>query len=224
MVLIETCVTGLVDEYPRLGLNGRIRFLTTVCVAVFFCIFGIVQTTQGGMYVLQLMDWYSASFSVLIIAMIECVAINWVYGNSRFASNVKEMLGYLPHKVWLICWKFISPTVILGILVFSFIRYEPAKYGSYLYPAWADGIGWIMCLASVVPIFVVAIYKLIRTPGATFKERWDKATEAQATSSEAIKASIEANGTDHGQKIELNDDDDEPQADTPFTKQGTSLV
>ena len=35
---------------------------------------------QGGMYVLQLMDWYSASFSVLIIAMIECIVINWIYG------------------------------------------------------------------------------------------------------------------------------------------------
>jgi len=236
MVLIETCVTGLVDEYPTLGLNGRIRFLTTVCVAVFFCVIGIVQTTQGGMYVLQLMDWYSASFSVLIIAMIECIVINWIYDrekfkelvgtcNSRFASNVKEMLGYLPHKLWLVCWKFISPTVILGILIFSFIRYKPAKYGEYYYPAWADGLGWIMCMASVVPIFAVAIYKLIKTPGATFREKWNKATEAQATSSEAIKQSIEANGTEHlGQKIELGEEEEEPQADTPLSKQGTSLV
>jgi solute carrier family 6 amino acid transporter-like protein 5/7/9/14 len=177
------------------------------------------------MYVLQLMDWYSASFSVLIIAIIECVVINWIYGNSRFASNVKEMLGYLPHKVWLICWKFISPVVILGILVFSFIRYEPAKYGSYLYPTWADGLGWIMCMASVVPIFVVAIYKFIRTPGSTFREKWDKATEAQATSSEAIMQSIEANGTERGHKeIDLGNDDDEPGADMPLTQQGTSLV
>ncbi len=31
------------------------------------------------MYVLQLMDWYSASFSVLFIAVVECIVINWIY-------------------------------------------------------------------------------------------------------------------------------------------------
>ena len=36
--------------------------------------------SQGGMYVLQLMDWYSAGFCVLIIAFVEAVVINWVYG------------------------------------------------------------------------------------------------------------------------------------------------
>ena len=35
---------------------------------------------QGGMYVLQLMDHYSAGFGVLIIAIVECVAVSWIYG------------------------------------------------------------------------------------------------------------------------------------------------
>jgi len=37
---------------------------------------------QGGMYVLQLMDYYSAGFCVLIIAIIECFVINWLYGKN----------------------------------------------------------------------------------------------------------------------------------------------
>jgi len=32
------------------------------------------------MYVLQLMDHYSAGFGVLIIAIVECVAVSWIYG------------------------------------------------------------------------------------------------------------------------------------------------
>jgi len=35
---------------------------------------------QGGMYVLQLMDHYSAGFGVLVIAIVECVAVSWIYG------------------------------------------------------------------------------------------------------------------------------------------------
>ena len=46
MVLIETVVTGIVDEFPRLGLNWCLRLLTTISVAVFFCCLGLPQTTQ----------------------------------------------------------------------------------------------------------------------------------------------------------------------------------
>ena len=35
------------------------------------------------MYVLQLMDHYSAGFGVLIIAIVECVGVSWVYGRLR---------------------------------------------------------------------------------------------------------------------------------------------
>ena len=57
-----------------------------------------------------------------------------------------------------------------AILVFSFVKYEAAKYGSYRYPLWADVIGWCMALASVIPIFVVMIVSIYRAEGSTFKE------------------------------------------------------
>ena len=55
----------------------------------FFCHVMLVGSSfsphQGGMYVLQLLDWYSAGFCVLIIAIVECCAINWLYGEwSRY--------------------------------------------------------------------------------------------------------------------------------------------
>jgi len=57
-----------------------------------------------------------------------------------------------------------------AVLVYSLVDFTRAKYGSYEYPLWADGIGLCMTLASVLPIFVVAIYKLTRAPGSNIKE------------------------------------------------------
>jgi len=37
---------------------------------------------QGGMYVLQLMNNYAASYTTLIIGLTECIALSWVYGKS----------------------------------------------------------------------------------------------------------------------------------------------
>jgi hypothetical protein len=35
------------------------------------------------MYMLQLMDNYAATYSVLIIGLTECVVISWIYGKSK---------------------------------------------------------------------------------------------------------------------------------------------
>jgi solute carrier family 6 amino acid transporter-like protein 5/7/9/14 len=32
------------------------------------------------MYVVQLLDWYAASMSVILICMIEAVIVGWIYG------------------------------------------------------------------------------------------------------------------------------------------------
>lgn len=45
------------------------------------------------MWVLQLMDHYSAGFCVLVIAVVECVVINWIYGQ----CSTSEILAGLVH-------------------------------------------------------------------------------------------------------------------------------
>ena len=62
------------------------------------------------------------------------------------------------------------------MLVFCFVRYEPAKYGEYVYPVWADLIGWCLALLSVIPMVLTAIIKYARAKGDTWREKWINAT------------------------------------------------
>ena len=39
-----------------------------------------VVVFQGGNYLLQLMDTYCTGWGLLIIALVECIAVSWVYG------------------------------------------------------------------------------------------------------------------------------------------------
>lgn len=173
MVDLETVMTGLVDE---VAIFRRHRFKSLIVISCILFLLGLPQTCQGGMYVLSLMDHYSAGFCVLVIAIFECVCINWIYGIDRFAANMKEILGFKPNIWWTLCWRFISPIIIVAILVFSFVKYTPAKYGAYFYPFWADSIGWVLTMSSIVPIFIVAIYKLAKADGETLLERYRKVT------------------------------------------------
>lgn len=56
------------------------------------------------------------------------------------------------------------------ILIFTVIQYKPITYNDYVYPGWSLAIGFAMALSSVVCIPVYALYKISRSPGATFRE------------------------------------------------------
>ena len=56
------------------------------------------------------------------------------------------------------------------ILIFSFVRYKPVEYGGNLYPVWADAIGWMLALASNIPIVVVAVIMLCTATGSTWRQ------------------------------------------------------
>jgi len=57
--------------------------------------------------------------------------------------------------------------------MFSFVRYQPVEYGGKPYPGWAEAIGWMMTLASNIPILIVGVIVLIRAPGSTLRQVWN---------------------------------------------------
>merc|ERR1719270_1852620 len=61
----ETVVTVLQDQFP--ALRGKNRKWLTLCVCSFMYICGLFMITEGGMYVLQLVDNHSATYSALIL-------------------------------------------------------------------------------------------------------------------------------------------------------------
>ena len=65
----------------------------------------------------------------------------------------------------LIIWRWLNAGVVQGVFVFSVVQYEPLVYMNYRYPAWGEGIGWMMALSSIIVIPGYAIYLLIVTPG-----------------------------------------------------------
>ncbi len=51
------------------------------------------------------------------------------------------------------------------IFVFSVIQHEPLKYKDYVYPWYAELIGWLLAFSSVGLVPVYAIYKVLKNIG-----------------------------------------------------------
>lgn len=167
-VSVECIVTSLVDQFAVLRSH---KTVVTLAVCVVLCLLGLPLCTQGGGYLLQLMDTYSCGWGVFVIALAETLAIFWVYGARRFYDDIRIMVGQRPSTWWNVCLRYLTPFILLFLLLFSLVRHTPARYGSYIFPVWADLIGWMMSfvVAACVPIY--AVFALCCLTNGSFLQR-----------------------------------------------------
>lgn len=51
-------------------------------------------------------------------------------------------------------------------IVYGLSTYQNLQLGDYVYPTWANALGWILSGTSMLAIPVVAVYQICRTPGS----------------------------------------------------------
>ncbi|XP_078494683.1 sodium- and chloride-dependent creatine transporter 1 [Ciona intestinalis] len=165
---VEGFLTAIIDMYPRFLRPKRAIFAAVTCLVCFLVALSMI--TEGGMYVFQIFDYYSASgMTLLWMSLWECVTIAWIYGAERYYQDLKDMIGYRPPSLFKYCWLFVTPAAALGILIFVLVSHKPLTYNrTYEYPWWGLLIGWVLALSSMLCVPIVAAYRLARAKGATF--------------------------------------------------------
>ncbi|XP_063984488.1 sodium- and chloride-dependent GABA transporter ine [Diachasmimorpha longicaudata] len=172
--IVEVVVTSIQDGFPnwvKSNLLCHEMLVLIICTVSF--LFGLPNVSQGGIFFFQLIDHYAASISIMFLAFFEVIAISWFYGVRRLSNNVKEMTGRMPSLYFRFCWLIAAPLLIMAVWVFSLIDYEPPTYGNgaYMYPLWAEALGWGIASLSLICIPAFAVYVLIRSDGINFTEK-----------------------------------------------------
>lgn len=172
--VVTTVHTTLLDVFPNLLRKGKRPMFVMLGICIFGYLVGLSCTTRGGIYLLQLIDNYAATYSVLVIGFFECSVLSWVYGVERFYKDIKGMLGFTPPLWFKYQWKFVTPVLLIAIMLFTWIDYEPSDYGGYTFPVWADSLGWILSMTSVSAIPIVVIFTLFKTKSIKNETFFDK--------------------------------------------------
>ncbi|KAF2357245.1 Sodium:neurotransmitter symporter [Trinorchestia longiramus] len=164
--ILTTIITTITDDFPALRGKNYKWGLMAACFVMFSV--GLSMTTKAGMYVLNIMDSYSSTFSALMVGAIEVLVVTWIYGVDNFLEDIKLMLGKYPYPrvFWRYVWKFGMPLMVLCILAGTFLFYEAPSYGDYHFPRWARIVGWILSFSSVALIPIVALVQISRETGS----------------------------------------------------------
>ncbi|KAF0311366.1 Sodium- and chloride-dependent glycine transporter 1 [Amphibalanus amphitrite] len=169
-VQIETVVSALLDEFPQ---YRKRKSIITLGLCVCMGLISLACVTQGGMYVLQILDWYCASMSVILVCICECLAFCWIYGSGKLCRDVEFMVQKPVGFWWRLCWNFVTPIVLVLIFVTTMVFNTPVSYRGVDFPPWAQGVGWLSALVSLLLMPGYAIYLLAVTPGS-LSERLQK--------------------------------------------------
>ncbi|TNN86072.1 Sodium-dependent neutral amino acid transporter B(0)AT1 [Liparis tanakae] len=139
--------------------------------------FGLIFSLPSGNYWLALFDNYAGSIPLLVIGFCEMITVVYIYGIDRFNKDIEFMIGHKPNMFWQVTWRFVSPLIMVVILVFYFIT-QISKNLTYLvwdqeaesfptlairpYPSWVYIIIFILAGIPTLVIPVVALYKFIQ--------------------------------------------------------------
>ncbi|XP_036062827.1 sodium-dependent dopamine transporter [Onychomys torridus] len=164
---MESVITGLVDEFQLLH---RHRELFTLGIVLATFLLSLFCVTNGGIYVFTLLDHFAAGTSILFGVLIEAIGVAWFYGVQQFSDDIKQMTGQRPNLYWRLCWKLVSPCFLLYVVVVSIVTFRPPHYGDYIFPDWANALGWIIATSSMAMVPIYATYKFCSLPGS-FREK-----------------------------------------------------
>eukprot|EP00112_Aurelia_sp_Birch-Aquarium-sp1_P019261 Seg4729.1 transcript_id=Seg4729.1/GoldUCD/mRNA.D3Y31 product="Sodium-dependent dopamine transporter" protein_id=Seg4729.1/GoldUCD/D3Y31 len=186
--MMECVVTNLLDEYPKHLRKNEKLYILIVCIVCYLV--AIPMVCQGGIYIFNLFDWQSAGFSLMFVALVEIITIGWFFGTERLNAMLVQMLGHKPSIWWTMCWKYFTPGILTMILVFAALGWKGISYDGIAYPGWAEFLGWVLALLTMmwIPIFAV---KSIWEQEGTFRERLCRAI---MPNEEAIRQKAKLNG------------------------------
>ncbi|KAM6922843.1 sodium- and chloride-dependent GABA transporter 3-like [Lycodopsis pacificus] len=169
---LETITSSVIDMFP-----GQMRrpwrreiFLFFFCSISF--IIQISLTTQGGVYLFQLVDYYGANgICILFVSAVQCVAVGWAFGAERMCDTVEVMTGQRPWVFFKLCWRYFTPVICTVCFFCFFLDHQPlTTSGGNVYPDWAYCLGWAMALSSVVAVPICAVGKICLAEG-TLRQR-----------------------------------------------------
>lgn len=135
--MIEPMATGLQHKWKIT--KGKATAL--ICLAGFFA--SLLFTTGSGLYWLDIVDYFVSNFGLVLVGLVECVILAWVFNVSVFRKNANKTSDILIGRWWDFLIKYVVPC-ILTILLLAAVYENILR--PYVQPWWIAFLGILPCI------------------------------------------------------------------------------
>ncbi|XP_030066586.1 sodium- and chloride-dependent neutral and basic amino acid transporter B(0+)-like [Microcaecilia unicolor] len=168
--LLETILAAIEDLFPKAMRDNRLSI--TVCCCVILFLLGLPCVTQAGIYWIILIDSFCGGWTFIFAAIIELIGVCWVYGANQFVQDIEMMIGSKSWVFWLwwrMCWIYVSPLLLIVVLLWSLATFSAPTYGPIQFPTWSIVLGWLMTISCLIWLPIMAIIHISKTEGTLWE-------------------------------------------------------
>lgn len=138
------------------GLHGKFR-ITKAKATGFMCIIGffisLLFATGSGLHWLDIVDHFIANFGLVMIGLVECLILGWVYKLSKLRKHANETSEIKIGKWWEYLIKYVIPFVLFLLLAIAIIDNITNPYLGY---PW-----WVIILGGVAPCLAIFLLSFV---------------------------------------------------------------
>ena len=143
---VEPFVAGFTDKWHF----SKKWILPIVCIFGFLV--GILFTTRGGIYWLDMVDYFTCTFGLTLVGFLECVAIGYIYKSRKMREYVNEVSEFRIGKWWDVMIMIVTPAILGISFVWELVKLVQKGYGDY--PRWTSFTGMCILIFIVILSFV----------------------------------------------------------------------
>jgi len=151
--IVETYIAGLQEKF------GISRTKAVLFGGGVTAIVSIIFSSNGGLYFLDVVDYFINNFGVALAGLVEVIAVAWI---ARELGKLQEHAnGISDIKLglwWKVCLAVITPIVLGYMMIDSLIQNIKQNYEGY--ETWfVTAYGWVVVIAAIVVGFLLPFIK-----------------------------------------------------------------
>jgi len=141
-------ISPVMDKF---GLS-RVKATAIVCIISF--LIGILYTTNGGLYWLDIVDRTVSFYGLLITGALACIVVGWGFGARKLREHINETSDIKVGAWWDWLIKVIVPVGLLFVVIYGGFMKDIAPEGYEGYFNWSWPI-WVILIVTLGLSFVL---------------------------------------------------------------------
>lgn len=123
--LIEAVAAPFIDKFGF----ARNKVVSVICLLGIGI--GSFYSTGAGLYLLDIIDNFINNYGIVVVGLLEVLLIGWIASPEIIREHTNSISYFRIGKWWNICVKFVTPAILIYMLVQSLITEMKTPYGGY---------------------------------------------------------------------------------------------
>jgi len=169
--LVEAITSAVMDKFEI----SRGKAVASVTILGFLG--SLLYTTKSGLYWLDIVDHFTASYLLPIVGVFEAVVAIWIFKGEKLEAYLNKLSDIKIGNYWKFFAGILTPVVLLSVIGLDVVSMMSNPYGGYAWSYLGVGIG-------IAILGVIVSFALSRIPWKKKVEPWDEFVKKQEDDAE----------------------------------------